>query len=181
MSPPAPEPHALYPRVDGDFVGTTDEILQWVACKWGIDEDLVRAQTAKESWWNQSNLGDRNDDQDACHPALRTPGSPCPESVGILQVRYLYHSEAFEDLNALLSTSYNADYTYEGWRRCFEGELTWLNDVERGRTYGPGDARGCLGTWFTGRWYIPRGDAYLAAIDDYIARRIWEQPEFAER
>ncbi len=31
-------------RLDGDFVGTTDEIIQWAACKWGFDEDLVRAQ-----------------------------------------------------------------------------------------------------------------------------------------
>ena len=31
-------------RVDGDFAGTTDELIQWAACKWGIDEDIVRAQ-----------------------------------------------------------------------------------------------------------------------------------------
>ena len=28
-------------RVDGDFTGTTDEIIQWAACKWGIDEDIA--------------------------------------------------------------------------------------------------------------------------------------------
>jgi len=27
-------------RVDGSFTGTTDEILQWGACKWGLDEDV---------------------------------------------------------------------------------------------------------------------------------------------
>ena len=31
-------------RVDGDFAGTTDQIIQWAACKWGIDEEhRVRA------------------------------------------------------------------------------------------------------------------------------------------
>ncbi len=40
-------------RVTGHFSGTTDEILQWAACKWGIDEDIVRAQAAIESWWHQ--------------------------------------------------------------------------------------------------------------------------------
>ena len=28
------------PRINGDFTGTTDEIIQWASCKWGIsDED----------------------------------------------------------------------------------------------------------------------------------------------
>ena len=44
-------PPTLYRRVTGNFTGTTDEIIQWAACKWGIDEDIVRAQMAKESWW----------------------------------------------------------------------------------------------------------------------------------
>src|SRR4051794_23397044 len=37
--PPASPPAPLYRRVTGDFAGTTDEIIQWAACKWGIDED----------------------------------------------------------------------------------------------------------------------------------------------
>src|SRR4029077_15737793 len=31
-------------RVTGNFTGTTDEILRWGACKWGFDENTVRAQ-----------------------------------------------------------------------------------------------------------------------------------------
>src|SRR5262249_17787374 len=27
-----------WPRVTGNFTGTTDEIIQWGACKWGFDE-----------------------------------------------------------------------------------------------------------------------------------------------
>lgn len=46
-------------RVDGRFSGTTDEILQWGACKWGIDEDVLRARAAEESGWRQSSSGDR--------------------------------------------------------------------------------------------------------------------------
>ena len=37
----------------GNFTGTTDEIIQWAACKWGFDEDTLRAQVAKESYWMQ--------------------------------------------------------------------------------------------------------------------------------
>ncbi|KPV47834.1 hypothetical protein SE17_41305, partial [Kouleothrix aurantiaca] len=40
-------------RVTGNFTGSTDEILQWTACKWGVDEDMVRAQAAVESWWRR--------------------------------------------------------------------------------------------------------------------------------
>jgi hypothetical protein len=29
--------------VTGDYTGTTDEILQWLSCKWGIDIDMIRA------------------------------------------------------------------------------------------------------------------------------------------
>ena len=47
-----------YRRVTGNFVGTTDEIIQWAACKWGIDEDIVRAQSVTESYWDQRAGGD---------------------------------------------------------------------------------------------------------------------------
>ena len=50
-------PNGRYPRVTGAFAGTTDEIIQWVACKWGVDEDHVRAQVIAESNWNQGAIG----------------------------------------------------------------------------------------------------------------------------
>ena len=37
------------PRVTGNFTGTTDEIIQWAACKWGWSDDVVRAQAVRES------------------------------------------------------------------------------------------------------------------------------------
>ena len=43
----------LLPRVDGAFTGTTDEIMQWAACKWGLADDLLRAITVQESTWYQ--------------------------------------------------------------------------------------------------------------------------------
>ena len=32
------------PRIDGNFQGTTDEIIQWAACKWGWSDELIRAE-----------------------------------------------------------------------------------------------------------------------------------------
>ena len=36
-------------RITGNFTGTTDEILQWAACKWGIDVNIIRAEAVTES------------------------------------------------------------------------------------------------------------------------------------
>ncbi|HEV2069992.1 MAG TPA: hypothetical protein VGR26_09375, partial [Acidimicrobiales bacterium] len=41
-------------KVTGNFTGTTDEIIQWAAHKWGIDEDVFRAVAVQESWWRMS-------------------------------------------------------------------------------------------------------------------------------
>jgi hypothetical protein len=43
----------LLRRVDGRFTGTTDEILQWAACKWGLPDNLLRADAVDESTWFQ--------------------------------------------------------------------------------------------------------------------------------
>ena len=43
----------LLPRVDGQFTGTTDEIFQWAACKWGLSDNVLRAIADEESTWYQ--------------------------------------------------------------------------------------------------------------------------------
>ncbi len=43
----------LLHRVTGQFTGTTDEILQWAACKWGIADNVLRAVAVRESTWYQ--------------------------------------------------------------------------------------------------------------------------------
>lgn len=169
-------PHPEQPRVTGNFSGTTDEVLQWTACKWGIDEDIVRAQIARESWWHHDSRGDLTYDQSACHPSLRTSSGPCPESYGLGQVRYRYHTAAMD--NSIRSSAYNVDYAYSFWRSCFEGQFTWLNTVERGRQYAAGDAWGCLGVWFSGRWSTQPAVDYMGWVRDYLNRRIWQTPEF---
>ena len=175
---PGTNPHDEFPRVRGNFVGTTDEIIQWAACKHGIDEDLARAQMVIESWWDQAAGGDLTTDQSLCHPTVRTSSGPCPESVGLSQIRFEFHGPAYEDENALRSTSYNVDYAYELWRRCYEGELTWLNTVERGRDYAAGDALGCLGVWFSGRWYTDAAVGYIDRVVQARDDRVWESSEF---
>ena len=63
-------------------------------------------------------------------------------------------------------------------RSCFDGHETWLNTVERGREYVAGDLWGCVGTWFSGRWYTAASLDYTAAVQDYLTQRIWEREVF---
>ena len=51
-------------RVDGAFTGTTDEIFQWAACKWGLADNLLRAIAVRESTWYQ----DATSTSGACVP-----------------------------------------------------------------------------------------------------------------
>src|SRR5689334_22544594 len=57
----AAQPHSSDPRwnswllarVTGHHVGTTDENIQWAACKWGISDNLLRAFAVRMSTWYQ--------------------------------------------------------------------------------------------------------------------------------
>jgi hypothetical protein len=169
-------------RVTGNFTGTTDEVLQWVACKWGIDADIVRAQAAIESWWRQDAKGDWSTDAGRCPSGhgLGVDGHPglCPESWGLLQARYPYHQSAWSGMAD--SSAFNVDTAYAVWRACYEGYELWLNQVERGKEYGPGDVWGCVGRWYAGRWHTPEAENYIGWVKDYLDRRIWEQAYFQE-
>ena len=82
---------------------------------------------------------------------------------------------------ATRSSAYNLDYTYASWRACYEGVYTWLNTVERGRDYSAGDVWGCVGLWFSGRWYL-NNDTYLNQPGDsvhwHFDNRTWLTPTF---
>lgn len=161
-------------RVSGAYTGTTHEIVQWTACKWGIDERIVRAQTYAESSWRQTNRGDFGTDRDRCPPG-QGPGvdgrpGECPESWGIMQVRYPYYRGAFPA--AISSTSFNADAAYAVWRACYEGYEYWLADfAEPGYRYGPGDEWGCLGRWYSGTWYNEDAQRYIDCIQEAVYGR----------
>ncbi|MEV4618129.1 hypothetical protein AB0J74_05330 [Asanoa sp. NPDC049573] len=172
----------IAPRVDGAFTGSTRDILRWAACKWGIDEDVVFAQAAQESWWRQTVLGDYSADPTRCAPGhgIGADGraGQCPESFGILQDRHPYQMSAWPGV--LRSTAMNADLAYSIWRGCFEGWEGWLNSEERGEPYAKGDLWGCVGRWFSGRWHTPESEDYIGLVKDLLAQRVWETAEFRE-
>jgi hypothetical protein len=171
----------LATRVDGAFTGTTEQILRWTACKWGVDEDVVKAQAAAESGWRQGATGDvGTGDASRCVPGhgLGTDGTPdaCPESFGILQVRFPSHQMAFP--KAVTSTALNADYAYSQWRECYTGTMSWLNTLDHGSAYAAGDVWGCVGVWAAGRWHTAPAETYLATVKRHLDQRLWTTAAF---
>ena len=174
-------PGPFLSRVSGDFTGTTDEIIQWAACKWGIDTDVVRAQAVQESSWFMTQLGDFTPDEQWCAPG-HVPGGDgkpgCPQSVGILQVKYRYFADAFPE--AAKSTAYNLDYALGIWRTCFEGQETWLADQPPGSNYRAGDMWGCLGRWYAGDWRSETALRYIDEVQTAYRERTWDTAGFHE-
>lgn len=178
----SPQVAELAPLITGEFTGTTQQILQWAACKWGIDQDVVFAQAAVESWWQQSELGDWTTNANLCPPGygIGADGNPgeCPQSYGILQNRYSTEKSAWPGIGD--STAMNADATYAIWRSCYDGYEIWLNNAAEGQPYHAGDLWGCVGRWFTGNWYTPEADTYIDLIKKFISERIWRQAYFTQ-
>jgi hypothetical protein len=177
-----PKARKLARRIDGDFTGTTIDILRWAACKWGIDQDIVFAQAAIESWWRQKQLGDWSTDASKCLAGhkLGQDGKPgeCPQSYGILQNRYPYEPGGWPAIAQ--STAMNADAAYAIWRSCYNGYETWLNTVPRGSQYHKGDVWGCVGRWDAGRWRTPKALHYIARVKKYLREKIWLTPDFQQ-
>ena len=147
------------PYVTGNFVGTTDEIFSWAACKWGIDEDTIRAVAVQESEWRQTMLGD-------WHSCLSDY-----QSRGIMQVKAKYPAcphgwYGTVSLNEQ-STPFNVDYYASRLRWCYDGKINWRGD------YPPGDLWGCVGWWYSGGWHDAGAEDYNAKVKAHLANRAW--------
>ena len=143
--------------VTGRYRGTTDEILQWAARKWGFDPDLFRAVAAVESYWNMSAIGDGG------------------LSFGIFQMKKTYH--CCPPLSSKF-TAFNADYYGAILRAYYDGKQKWLNDVERGERYGPGDLWGSVGSWYAGRWRTAEALDYIRRVQRTLEDEPWRERGF---
>ena len=183
LFPPGDSPQVklFAPLINGDFTGTTEQILEWAACKWGIDQDIVFAQAAAESSWQQDHLGDWGSGSALCPPGhgLGADGIPgqCPQSYGILQIKSFLWRAAWPGIAD--STAMNVDVAYAIWRSCFDGYEIWLrNSASSTHPYQAGDLWGCLGRWYAGSWYTPTANRYIDQIKGLLQERAWEQPGF---
>ena len=155
----------LAPRVVGDFTGTTEQILRWVACKWGFDENITRARAVTESSWLMSTAGDVTDSAQLCD--LLELEAPCSQSYGLLQVKGTVHEGTYPF--TARSTAFGAEYAMAWLRACFEGSFTWLD----GDGYGAGDEWGCVGAWFSGEWWDDEAKGYIAEVRGHLRDETW--------
>jgi hypothetical protein len=150
--------HGHAARVTGAFTGTTDEIIQWAAFKWGLEPAVVRAVAAVESWWDQAHVGDGG------------------QSFGLMQIKRTSLAGTFP--TSQLSTAFNLDVFGATIRAYYDGCATWLDTVPTGRTYAVGDLWGSIGAWYAGRWHDDNAEVYIARVMQAMSDRVWLSPSF---
>lgn len=174
-------PASDFAAVDGNFTGTTDQILRWAACKWGIDEDIFRAQAWTESKWKQSAAGDQRNDPNQCHAGAWNgwDGNSCRQSYGILQVK-VFDYNAWPE--ARDSTAFNADFRGAEQRACVNGDVHYLTERTPLPPYPPYPTSdpdlamwGCLGHWFSGGWFDKGALNYIGEVKQASATHPWTQ------
>jgi hypothetical protein len=154
-------------QVSGRFTGTTDEIIRWAACKWGLDENTIRAVAVYESNWYQSAVSDGGG------------------SFGLLQVKdhYLDGSLDFGGYPwTRNSTALNADF-YGAWiRSCLDGDFydggNWLYGGQTVKQLVAAHGFryvfwGCIGAWYSGDWYTSGAVDYVAQVRASLADKSW--------
>lgn len=169
---------SLRKQITGNFTGTTDEIFQWVACKWGIDVNIIRAEAVTESNWHQSQLGDYTNNQSLCPPGTWN-GTSCYQSYGILQIKYTYWQSAWPMSRD--DTAFNTEVVYGWLRNCYEGWSDYLyqeTPVAGYPRYHAGDIWGCLGFWYSGSWYTQGAINYINVTKQHYAQKPWLQAGF---
>ena len=159
------------PRIDGHFTGTTDEIIQWAACKWGLSDDVLRAQAVDESTWRQSTEGDV-ESRSQGHCVYDMTGSTCPTSFSIIQVKWYYHPSGVASGTPQSSypwiresTAFALDLEAAEMRGCYDGDSTYLGNTR-------GDLWGCIQDWYSGSWQ-PGGGSYADTVKGFLASKPW--------
>jgi hypothetical protein len=169
----------LYRYVDGRSGlahPSTGDLIQWAAHKWGIPEDWIRAQMAAESWWNQSQLGDRRSVSSSdylLYPlSARILGtSDVYVSMGVMQVSWRPDGSNDPGTEPLrwASTAFNLDYYAATVRYYYDGYCTWC-----GAGYGPGQAWASIGAWYNpSPWNNAGAQSYVATVKSYVTSKPW--------
>lgn len=166
---------AVFGRVTGAFVGTTDETIQWAAAKWGLPDEVIRAEAVTESNWFQNDKVNGvpiklhgYGDYGHCggSPSSSGYGTGGPASFGIMQIKWCAHPNTYALSET--STAFNLDYYGAIVRGCLEGWDSWL-----GNGYTGGDLWGCVGRWFSGGWYDAGARTYIAEVQANLASKPW--------
>jgi hypothetical protein len=184
-----------YGRVDGQYTGTTDMIFRWAACKWGIDENVVRAQATIEHWsWVQPQSGgDKRWSYSECVNGGFTSlwnyqcPSCCYQTWSIFQTKAYYDWQTWPML--VNSTAFAADFHYASMRACMDGDLAgyfagrpnynghnYSADIAGGSIYTA--LWGCIGYHYSGNWYDGNSNYgaiwYIGRAQAALSQKSWK-------
>jgi hypothetical protein len=163
---------------------STDDLIQWTAHKWGIPEDIVRAQMAVESWWHQSDMGDLTTESDpGAFPAFSCPngGPRCYESLGLAQDRWRPDGSLNPGSEPLRwkSVAFNLDLYGANIRFYYDGYAAQWGPGMTANGYTAGQDWMSIGAHFEPYPWNNQGQRdYIVKVKDYLARRIWATRDF---
>jgi hypothetical protein len=198
----------LLPRVDGQFTGTTDEIIQWAACKWGLNDNLLRAILVRESTWfqyetypsgrcvTQRGCGDLLTDEAQsqrrtyCDELARYGHDyqddygvgRCPKTFSIAGVMSWWSPDWGFDWPG----NQNGVFPYSRDSTAFA--VDYLAADLRGCFQGwklwlhdrPGDIWGCVGSWYAGDWRSVAAEQYIRGVRELLHARVWLTPSWVK-
>ena len=170
-------PTADYQNIDGNFTGTTDQIIRWASCKWGLDENAMRAEAWEETTppyaaWAQSQTGDWITNKSDCQAGAWNGwnGSGCWKSYGIYQAQPLTWNIWPEVRD---STAFNADFRAGYQRACMNGDVKGLPNGYPGDSSTDGRFWGCMGEWYSGNWNNIGALYYISVVQEWFNSQPW--------
>jgi hypothetical protein len=193
----------LLARVDGQFTGTTDEIFQWGACKWGLSDDMLRAIADEESTWYQYEVypsgrcvsyyscGDFFESSSAASKVYcdaiakhgydyqRDYGSGlCPQTFGIVGIKS-YQAPSWgrmpDNQNGTFPFNRNSTaFAVDYIGSYLRGCLEgWIHWLREEGDYAAGDIWGCVGSWYSGDWHSSGAESYNNRVRADLNRHTW--------
>jgi hypothetical protein len=198
----------LLQRVDGQFTGTTDEIFQWAACKWGLPDNLLRAIAVRESTWYQYavyrsgrpvldwGMGDMMKPNTPgattyCNGLARYgrdyqkdfgPGI-CPQTFSIAGVMS-WQAPSW----GRMPGNQNGTFPFNRDSTAFAVDYLasqlrgcyngWEYWLKDSGHYAKGDIWGCVGAWYAGDWHSSDANGYLHRVRTELNNRTWLESDW---
>jgi hypothetical protein len=193
----------LLKRVDGQFTGTTDEIFQWAACKWGLSDDLLRAIAVRESTWYQyetyANARPVVDWGSGDMMRAGTSGAGvycaglasyghdyqvdfgrgiCPRTfsiAGVMSWQAPSWGQMPGNQNGTFPFSRNSTaFALDYVASYLRGCYSgWAHWLKDSGNYAAGDMWGCVGSWYAGDWHSSDANGYIGRVQNELRNFTW--------
>jgi hypothetical protein len=173
-------PASDFRTVDGNYKGTTDQIIRWAACKWGIDENWLRAEAVMQSTMSAYMTADTRITPAECEAGdwngWNAEYGYCFETYGMMGNKaWSFNGMPYFET----SNSFDVDFRAAYLRSCINGDITYLDGPAQTPgypAYPNGTASqmelGCIGD-ATGDWYGADAINEIGGDEGLIAGAPW--------